>query len=87
MDEAGFEKNMTEQRERAREATKSKIGIVNIIAGGLDDFETIDNNSTSFTGYESLSETATITGIKRDGSGELIILDKTPFLCGSRRSD
>ncbi|GAB1442437.1 alanine--tRNA ligase [Ignavibacteriales bacterium] len=79
VDEAGFEKNMTEQRERAREATKSKIGLVNIIGGGLDDFETIDNNSTTFTGYESLSENATITGIKRDGSGELIILDKTPF--------
>lgn len=79
VDEAGFEKNMTEQRERAREATKSKVGLVNIIGGGLDDFETIDNNSTTFTGYESLSETATITGIKRDGSGELIILDKTPF--------
>lgn len=79
VDEAGFDKNMTEQRERAREATKSKIGIVNIIAGGLDDFETIDNNSTTFTGYESLSEAATITGIKRDGSGEFIILDKTPF--------
>lgn len=79
VDEAGFEKNMTEQRERAREATKSKIGLVNIIGGGLDDFETIDNNSTTFTGYESLSENATITGIKRDGSRELIILDKTPF--------
>lgn len=79
VDEAGFDKHMAEQRERAREATKTKIGTVNIIAGGLDNFETISNDNTAFTGYESLSDIATVTGLKREGDAELIILDKTPF--------
>ena len=79
VDEAGFEKHMAEQRERAREATKSKIGTVNIIAGGLDHFETISAEPTQFLGYETLSGQATVTGLRKEGDNELIILDKTPF--------
>jgi alanyl-tRNA synthetase len=83
VDELGFEKLMSEQRERAREATKNKIGTVNIIAGGLDNFITINDEPTAFTGYESLSNLALVTGIKKEGFSELIILDKTPFYAES----
>ncbi|GJQ32115.1 MAG: alanine--tRNA ligase [Ignavibacteriaceae bacterium] len=79
VDEAGFDSHMKEQRARAREATKSKIGTVNIIAGGLDHFETISEEPTQFLGYESLTGQATVTGLKKEGDNELIILDKTPF--------
>ena len=79
VDEAGFDSHMKEQRARAREATKSKIGTVNIIAGGLDNFETISEEPTQFLGYESLTGQATVTGLKKEGESELIILDKTPF--------
>lgn len=79
VDEAGFDFHMKEQRARAREATKSKIGTVNIIAGGLDHFETTSEEPTQFLGYESLTGQATVTGLRKEGESELIILDKTPF--------
>lgn len=79
VDERGFEANMTEQRERAREATKSKIGTVNIVADGLDDFVTDTSAPTEFLGYDSLADYATITGFKKENGSDLVVLDKTPF--------
>ena len=83
IDEAGFDKAMTAQRERAR-ASK---------AFAIDYSKTIDvKTATAFTGYEQVSGEAEVIAIYKDGqtaaalnAGEsgMIILNQTPFYAES----
>ncbi|MDD5214772.1 MAG: alanine--tRNA ligase [Methylococcales bacterium] len=79
VDEAGFEKAMEAQRDRARSASHF----------GADSHKNIELDSqTEFTGYELLDDTAQIVALFKGGeaveqlnAGEegVIVLDKTPF--------
>jgi alanyl-tRNA synthetase len=83
VDEAGFEKLLDEQRQRAREAGKFKM------AQGLE----YSGTPTTFHGYDSLTRDAVqVTAIYVDGtsvqqanSGDdaVIVLDNTPFYAES----
>ncbi|MEY6432325.1 alanine--tRNA ligase [Thioalkalicoccus limnaeus] len=79
LDLAGFEREMAQQRERARAA--SHFGTAQEMAL---EFE----GTTDFTGYEHLADQATVVGLYRDGAatdrlatGEegILVLDVTPF--------
>ncbi len=83
IDEAGFESAMEAQRDRARAASKFGVDLRSSIS--LE-------GSTSFSGYESLSDHATIVAILRGseqaqvlkaGEEGQIILDRTPFYAES----
>ena len=82
IDEAGFEVAMTRQREQARAAGKFKA------------VETLEYSGepTTFVGYETLSQSAKITALYRDGlavqsvqTGDhaVVVLRKTPFYAES----
>ena len=80
-DTEGFDKLMTEQRERARAARGDISGWAGLDLG-------LDNVPTEFTGYDTLSDTGTVAALIAAGelSGELgegtegsVVLDKTPF--------
>ncbi len=79
IDEAGFNKLMGMQRERAREASKEKFASVNISINDLKDFNLTDVDKSTFTGYDELKSNAKIIGHKKENGSDLIILDKTPF--------
>lgn len=79
LDMAGFEKAMTQQRERARAASTFRAEY-----GGAADF----GGSTEFSGYDVSEDAAQIIGLYRDGgavdvlsAGEqgMVVLDRTPF--------
>ncbi|NBT84685.1 MAG: alanine--tRNA ligase [Betaproteobacteria bacterium] len=82
IDEVGFEVAMTRQREQARAAGKFKA------------VETLEYSGepTTFVGYETLSQSAKITALYRDGlavqsvqTGDhaVVVLSKTPFYAES----
>ncbi|NIF23307.1 alanine--tRNA ligase [Candidatus Pantoea multigeneris] len=79
IDEAGFEKAMEQQRQRAREASGFGTDYSNVIR--------VDEAS-AFKGYEQLALTATVTALYVNGSAvesvssgdeAVVILDETPF--------
>jgi len=82
VDEAGFDRAMEVQRERARAASQFKMG------EKLD----YEGAKTRFRGYETLSVEARVTALYREGSpvqslasGErgIVVLDQTPFYAES----
>ncbi len=82
VDEAGFDRAMQAQRERARAASQFK-------AGEKLDYE---GAKTRFRGYETLSAEGRVAALYRDGSsvqslaaGErgVVVLDQTPFYAES----
>jgi alanyl-tRNA synthetase len=82
VDEAGFERAMNAQRERARAASQFRSGGTLAYAGP----------KTVFRGYESLSEEARVVALYREGArveslstGErgTVVLDRTPFYAES----
>jgi alanyl-tRNA synthetase len=79
IDEEGFNKLMKKQKERGREASKDKFASVNVVFNDLSGFEIKDNALPLFTGYDELKSSAKVTGYKRDGNTDLVILDRTPF--------
>ncbi len=79
IDEAGFNKLMGIQRERAREASKDKFASVNISINDIKDFNLTESEQSTFTGYDELKSNAKIIGHKKENGSDLIILDKTPF--------
>lgn len=79
LDEKGFENLMHEQRERAREASKSKFAGVAVIPAGLDQFITEEGGESKFAGYDDYSLKGRIIGYKKEDNVDLVILDKTPF--------
>lgn len=79
IDEAGYEKHMQEQKERARGAAKFSAAI----AG--DDGWTILKPSleTEFVGYETLTAAMPILRYREEGDTVLIVAGKTPFYAES----
>ena len=82
VDEAGFEKAMTAQRERARAASQFKAGAQLDYAG----------QKTQFRGYDTLSAEGRVTALYKDGTsvpslaaGEsgIVVLSATPFYAES----
>ena len=83
VDEAGFERAMAAQRERARAASQFGVDYnADIVVEGKSDF----------TGYETLDDRSEVTALFRGGeaveqlsAGDegLVILDKTPFYAES----
>ncbi len=83
VDEAGFDRAMAAQRERARAA--SQFGVRQAVGVELD-------GTTDFTGYERLEDQSVVTALFRGGesvdalaAGEegMVILDRTPFYAES----
>jgi len=82
VDEAGFDRAMEAQRERARAASQFKAGDALAYAGP----------KTLFRGYDTLSEEGRVIALYRDGArvdslstGErgIVVLDRTPFYAES----
>src|SRR5512143_2705938 len=82
VDEAGFERAMNAQRERARAASQFKMGTQLDYAG----------QKTRFRGYDTLSHEGRVTALYRDGArvpslstGEsgVVVLSETPFYAES----
>jgi alanyl-tRNA synthetase len=76
VDEAGFQQEMEQQRERSRAADKFDYEIdIN-----FEEWEKISSGSDSrFLGYEQLEADATIRLLKRKEDYCYLILDQTPF--------
>jgi len=79
IDEAGFNKSMEAQKQKAREAAKEKLASINISSGNLKSFELDEEENSEFTGYDELRSEGKIIGHKKEDENELLILDKTPF--------
>ena len=86
VDEAGFRRLMSEQRERAKADARSRKAGVTSVTAYREILET--GGTTGFTGYVETSTEGVITGILRDGAvvpvareGEHveIVLNRTPF--------
>lgn len=83
LDEAGFEREMQAQRERARKASSFAMG-----EAGITDF----HQPSEFVGYDATSAQVTIAalfvdGVRQfevaEGATALVVLDKTPFYAES----
>jgi len=88
IDEAGFKSEMEKQKNKAREAMKSRDNS----AWGQGAFSGLEGGSTEFTGYRTLSDEGEILYIIKDGNlNEIaeegdeatIVLDRTPFYAES----
>lgn len=86
VDEAGYEAAMAEQRARSRAAATSKR------SGEADLWVELDLPNSHFTGYERLSDRATVIGMLADGDAlntastgkhVQIVLNTTPFYAES----
>ena len=82
VDEAGFDRAMTAQRERARAASQFKTGDALVYTGP----------KTVFRGYDALSDEGRVVALYKDGArvdalaaGErgVVVLDRTPFYAES----
>lgn len=77
IDMSEFEKLMSQQQDRSREATKKDFAIT---IESRDDLKNIVGGLKSeFTGYDTTENDATIIGLKQSGRQHYLILDKTPF--------
>ncbi len=79
LDEAGYQKHMEEQRERARGAAKFTAALAgdegwNILAPGLD---------TEFIGYDALTGEMPILRYREEGDTVLLVAARTPFYAES----
>ncbi|MBZ0200040.1 MAG: alanine--tRNA ligase, partial [Ignavibacteriaceae bacterium] len=79
IDEAGFNKLMDEQKTRAREASKDKFAALTINENDLSAFNIDDDAPTEFAGYDELSASAKVIGVKDEDAAALVVLNKTPF--------
>jgi alanyl-tRNA synthetase len=86
VDEAGFRRLMSEQRERAKADARSRKAGVTPVTAYREVLET--GGTTGFTGYVEITTEGVITGILRDGAlvpvareGDHveIVLNRTPF--------
>ncbi|MGC8595382.1 MAG: alanine--tRNA ligase [Candidatus Kryptoniota bacterium] len=77
IDMNGFEKLMTQQQDRSREATKKDFAIS--VEREVDLRNLVADLKTEFTGYDTTENPATVIGLKHSGGRHYLILDKTPF--------
>jgi alanyl-tRNA synthetase len=77
VDEAGFEKEMNAQRERARQSAS-------FVLNPNDDWYIVSEGQTShFTGYESIRAHTRIRRYQTSGDRIVLILEETPFYAES----
>jgi alanyl-tRNA synthetase len=79
IDEVKFNELMKIQKKSSREASKDKFSSVSVLINDAKGFQFSSTEPTEFTGYDELKTQSKITGYKKDGDTELIILDKSPF--------
>ena len=79
IDEVKFNELMSQQKDRAREASKEKFASVNVSISDTKGFQISSTEPTEFTGHDELRTESRITGFKRDGNSDLVILNKSPF--------
>ena len=70
VDNVGFEKMMTEQRERARAAQKKEVISVSSLS---------TDASTEFVGFEEAASTAKVLEVVEDEKRTSVVLDRSPF--------
>ncbi len=80
VDEAEFETHMNEQKNRSRDASKSKFTLS--LAGEEGELE-LDiapgASGTAFTGYDTLETDAKIIGLRQEDGKAYVVVDRTPF--------
>ncbi|MCL4539032.1 MAG: alanine--tRNA ligase [Bacteroidetes bacterium] len=81
LDMAGFDKLMTEQQDRSREATKKVVNIV--VADNIQLGDLVGKAKTEFTGYDTVENESKVVGLKEIGTERYVVLDKTPFYAES----
>ncbi|MBE0572616.1 MAG: alanine--tRNA ligase, partial [Ignavibacteriaceae bacterium] len=79
IDEVKFNELMNQQKKSSRDASKDKFASVSVLLNDTKGFNFSSDTSTDFTGYDELSTASKITGFKRDGETDLIVLNKSPF--------
>ena len=79
IDEVRFNELMNQQKKSSREASKEKFASVNVLLNDTKGFQFSSTEPTEFTGYDELQTKSKITGYKRDGNTNLVILNKSPF--------
>jgi alanyl-tRNA synthetase len=79
IDEVRFNELMNQQKKSSREASKEKFSSVSVLLNNTKGFQFSSNEPTEFTGYDELQSKSKITGYKRDGNTDLVILNKSPF--------
>jgi len=79
IDEVKFNELMSEQKNRARQASKEKFVSINVMLDNTEGFKFSSNEPTQFTGYDELSTKSKVTGLKKENNADLVILDKSPF--------
>ena len=86
VDEEGFRRLMTEQRERAKADARARKSGLTAVTAYREVFES--GGTTSFTGYDEVASDAVVIGVLRDGAvvssgreGEHVevILNRSPF--------
>ena len=70
IDVQGFEKLMTEQRDRARSSQKKEIISVNSLATG---------SKTEFVGFDFYSAKSKVVEVLKNGKETAVVLDRSPF--------
>ncbi len=80
VDESEFEKHMSAQKTRSRNASKSKFTLS--ITGKDRDIElelAPGASATAFTGYDALEAEAKIIGLRQEDGKAYVVVDQTPF--------
>ncbi len=79
VDEVRFNELMNQQKKSSRDASKEKFSSVSVLLNDTKGFQFSSTEPTEFTGYDELQTKSKITGYKRDGHTDLVILNKSPF--------
>lgn len=79
IDEAGFNKLMAEQKDRARKSTKDKMSGAYNTDTLAEDLGLDTSEPTEFLGYDTLASEAKVIDIKENDENVFIILNQSPF--------
>ncbi|MCJ7552955.1 MAG: alanine--tRNA ligase [Ignavibacteriaceae bacterium] len=80
IDEDGFNKLMSEQKERSRNVVvRPGTGVLKYTGYPPEISIKKIKGRTTFTGYDEMKSEATVIDLKRDKQNDFVILDKSPF--------
>lgn len=79
VDQDGFNRLMEEQKARAREATRQKLASTHIQTATATDWDLEGVPTTQFTGYDAMQTPSEILAVRKDGTVDFVVLDKSPF--------
>lgn len=79
VDQDGFNRLMEEQKARAREATRQKLASTHIQTATATDWDLEGVPATQFTGYDAMQTPSEILAVRKDGTVDFVVLDKSPF--------